>query len=111
MVDISRPNVPVTFPDEAEHRRQIALALNQALLGRLNNTGLVTLAANQATTVVNDLKVAVQSKVFLTPLTASAAAEVATGNLFIVTVTEKKFTIAHTNNAVTDRDFAYAILG
>ena len=111
MVDITRQNVPVVHADGAEHRRQIAVVLNQVLLGRLNNTGSTTLATSAATTVVTDRKVAASSRIFFTARTANAAAELASGNMYVSAVTGESFTITHTNSATTLRTFDYAIFG
>lgn len=111
MVTVSRPNVPVVHSDAAEHRRILATSQNQMLFGRLNNTGAVTLDANQATTTVSDRRVAETSSIFLSPTSAEAAAEVASGNMYVSAVTAEQFTIAHSNNANTDRTFDYAVLG
>jgi hypothetical protein len=47
----------------------------------------------------------------LTPMTAAAATEAASGALYISTVANNSFTITHTSSATTGRTFRYAILG
>lgn len=88
--------------------RRLTDVVNLMLTGKMNNTGTLTLTAGSPTTVVEDFRVGVDSKVFLTPRTASAAA---TTGLYISSLGKQTFTITHNNNAATDRTFDYAILG
>lgn len=94
-----------TFPDEAAHRRELAVTIGQMLRGRLNNTGDVTLTLSATTTVVTDERVALESAVLMMPKDANAATE----NWFAATA-NGSFTITHANNALT-RSFRYAIIG
>lgn len=95
--------------------KKVILAIQQLAAGRSNAVGTVTLADGFSTTIVTPKQsgmIAVGSQVVLTPTTASAAAEVATGNFYCPVATAKDtFTIYHSNKAITDRTFAYAILG
>jgi len=111
MPSVSYPNVPPVHADAVEHRRQIATRLNQVLLGRLNNTGTVTLGTSVASTDVADRKVSANSVILLTPSTANAATEAGSGNMYVSAVTAEQFTITHTNSATTARTFSYAVLG
>jgi hypothetical protein len=101
---------PVTWGDGAEHRRKIANAANNALEGRTNNGGTVTLTANQATTVVSDNRAGDDSVIVFMPTTASAATEVGAGGMYVSARGDSTFTITHANNATADRDFTYAII-
>jgi hypothetical protein len=94
--------------------KKIILSLQQLAAGRSNAVGMVTLATGSATTVVTPKGVgscAIGSTPILTAMTATAAAEVAGGNIYISAVANGSFTIAHTNSAITGRTFSYAILG
>ena len=91
--------------------REVAEVVNGLLDGRANNTGTVTLTANQATTSVTDYRAGPQSVILLTPLTSNAAAEVGAGGMYISARTKQSFTLTHANNAQTDRDFAYIVVG
>lgn len=105
--------------------KKIVLSLQQLSAGRSNATGTVTLATGAATTVVTPRQsgtiapasatpsgiVLPASQPIFTPLTATAAAELASGNMYVSAVTKDTFTITHTNSATAGRTFAYAILG
>lgn len=83
--------------------------INELLKGRANNVGEVTLTANSATTDTTDTRVKQSMKIFLSPLTANAAA--ALTNVYVSAVADGSFTLTHTNNAQTDRTFDYIIRG
>ncbi len=91
--------------------KKIVLAIQQLAAGRSNATGTVTLTAGSATTVVADNNCAAGSTPLLTPLTASAAAEVGNGTLYVSAVANGSFTITHANAATTGRTFLYAVIG
>jgi hypothetical protein len=94
--------------------KKIILSLQQLAAGRSNAVGTVTLATGAATTVVTPTQsgmIAPGSTVLLTPTTAPAAAEQASGNMYVSTVAKDTFTITHTNSATVGRTFLYAILG
>ena len=102
--------VPTNWPaDDAEHRRRVAEVLNRAMLGKLNCTGTVTLTASAATTTLNDRRISAQSVILFMPTTANAATEIAT--MYVSARTQYSATIAHANNAQTDRTFGYVVIG
>jgi hypothetical protein len=86
-------------------------AIRQLMQGRSNATGTVTLVAGAASTTVTAPTCAPSAQVFLFPKTAHAAAEIAGGACFVSAVAAGSFTLAHANNAQTDRTFAYVCLG
>lgn len=88
---------------------KFALAIQQLYAGRSNAAGSVTLAAGAASTVVAAPNCSPQCAVFLFQKTANAAA--ALGTTFISSVGKQTFTIAHANNAQTDRSFFWVALG
>lgn len=102
-------------PGENEtNLKNIILSIQQIAAGRSNATGVVTLATGAATTVVTPTQsgmIAVGSQVTLSPTTAAAATEAASGNLYISTVAKDTFTITHTNSATAGRTFTYAVHG
>lgn len=102
---------PVTWRDAAEHRRLIADAVNLTLDGHTNAVGTVTLTEAAGTTVVNDDRAGVDSVIVFMPLTATAAAEVATGNMYVSSRGKGTFTISHTNGEESTLDFAYLLYG
>ena len=107
--------VPVEWGNSIEHRRKLAQAINNLLQGKIFSVGEVTLAANAASTTVDDRRIGNESIILFMPLTANAAR--ATGwNAMHVKTTDfdplnLQFTINHANNAQTDRDYRYVILG
>lgn len=108
-------SVPVTWSDPKEHLRKIAEGVNQLFFGRVASNDTVTLTTNQATTVVKDFNLGKGSVILFMPLTANAAAEQGNGTMYITTANidpiNNQFTITHANNAQTDRDFRYIVLG
>ena len=91
--------------------RRISTALNQAIDGRTDNYGSVTLTANTAQTVVtlSTTQVSANSTILMTPRTANAAAALAT--TYVSAKANGSFTLAHANNAQTDKTFDYAWIG
>lgn len=103
-----RPAVQLSNPDAADHRRQIAQAVNRINQGHFNCTLFVTLVANAATTTVTDSRISAQTCASFQPQTAHAAAEVPT--LYAV-CGQGSMTINHSNNSQTDRNFTVGIIG
>lgn len=91
--------------------RQVAAVVNRLNQGKLSCTGTLTLTPNQTATAVSDTRAGAGSIVLLMPLTASAAAELAAGGLYVSARTKGSFTLAHANSAITDRTFGYAVIG
>ena len=79
------------------------------LNGQTRNRGTVTLTANVASTAVADARFESAQTVVLSPLTSNAAAAIAT--TYVSARTSKQFTLAHANNAQTDRTFEYIFVG
>src|SRR3989344_1867966 len=100
---VTKP-IPLSWFNTEAHLSMVASAVNNILKGKTNNTGTVTLAANQSTTVVPDTRVGDNSCITFMPTTANAAAEIGAG-LMYVTLGSQTFTITHANNAQTNRDF------
>ena len=100
--------VPVMHGNEEEHRRLIANALNGALDGRINAVGTLTLTAGATSSILNDLRIGINTVVLLMPTTANAATALA--SIFIVP-TKESATINHANTADIDKTFNYAVFG
>lgn len=101
-------------PAGTDNNRDIATAVNQALKGKINSVGSVTLAHDATSTTVENALVSKSSFIDLSPQTAHAAAELGNGTAFIAPgdiTAGVSFKITHANNAQTDRDFVYVILG
>jgi hypothetical protein len=103
-------SAPQLSPAETQTYR-IVNAIRQLMQGRSNAAGSVTLAAAAAATTVTAPNCAAGSQVFLFPRTAHAAAELAAGGCWVSAIAAGAFTIAHANNAQTDRMFSYVCLG
>jgi hypothetical protein len=91
--------------------KKFALAIQQLGEGRSNAVGSLTLAASATSTTVAARNCGAGSVVLLSPRTAHAAAELAAGTLYVGAVALGSFTLAHANNAQTDRSFGYVCLG
>lgn len=93
--------------------RNITSALNALLQGKVETNSSLTLTANAATTVITDRKVGKDSVILLMPLTANAATALATTYIQTSDIDPRnnQFTVNHSNNAQTDRDFRYIVLG
>ena len=103
---------PFRVPSASAGTRELAESVRDAQRGRLNAAGTVTLTANQTTTTVTDQRIGQDTYVGLTPETANAAAEVGGGTLYVSGRTAgTSFTLTHANNAQTDRDFRYVLIG
>lgn len=112
---VSNPNaqpVPEFLIDDKEHRRQIARRVNLMTQGKLNVTLDVTLAANAASTTVTDPRIGFYSAVIpAMALSADAAKELASGNVFIDTLLNGSCVVHHSANAETDRTIRFLIIG
>jgi hypothetical protein len=99
------------LPAAGAEPRQVAAVVNRLNQGKLSCTGAVTLTPSQATTAVADARAGAASVILLMPLSASAAAELGAGTLFVSARAKGSFTLTHANSAVADRTFGYAIVG
>lgn len=90
---------------------KFAIAIQQLEQGRSNAAGLCTLTAGVASTTVKAANCAATSKVLLFPRSATAAAELGNGTLYVSAVANGTFTLSHAVNGQTDRSFAFVCLG
>lgn len=91
--------------------------IQQVFAGRSNATGVVTLKASATSTTVNPTdasnpgaqNVAANSRLFLFPVTAHAAAELGNGTCFVALadISKQQFKVTHASNNQTDRTFFY----
>jgi hypothetical protein len=88
-----------------------ALAINEIMEGATNAFGTLTLTANAASTTVTDPNFRASQYVMLIPLTANAAAALATTYQNRTGLANGSFVLAHANNAQTDKTFAYMRFG
>jgi hypothetical protein len=101
--------VQLMMPDEKEHRRQIAQAVNQQLTGKLNATLQVTLTPSSVTTVVTDKRIGANTFFGFCPLSANAAG--ALSGLYVSSQSNGTATLTHANTATVDRTFNVLLIG
>jgi hypothetical protein len=106
---MSVPKVPLRGMTDEVRALRHAETLNALIDGRAAVTGSVTLTANAASTVVADNKFESAMVPVFVPLTANAAAALAT--TYVSARTEGGFTLTHANNAQVDKTFAYLRFG
>lgn len=99
-------------PDDTDPKK-IVSAIRALAEGRSNAVGSVTLTASATTTVVAAPTCGAESKIFLFPATANAAAELGNGTAYILSanIIKEQFTVTHANNAQTDRTFYWLAIG
>lgn len=95
---------------EEGYLRSLVNSIISCITGKTNNCGEFSLAASAASTTVKDKLCNANSVVLLTPISAHAAAEVGNGTIY-VTPGKNQFVLTHANNAQTDRNFRYVIIG
>ncbi len=103
------PGVPTYLEDEKEHRRLMAVVINNILKGKMLPTGVLTLTANVASTTLTDSAIGPNSQIDLMSTTANAAA--ALSSLYFTARTDGSCTVNHANNAQVDRTFNYTVIG
>jgi hypothetical protein len=97
-------------PQPGERNLSIIVAsIRDLFAGRSNRAGTFTCATSAATTTVTAPNCGLTSIITITPTTANAGAELASGNCYISATALGTFTVHHTNSATTGRTFNYAI--
>lgn len=104
----SFPSISINQQDKSTWLRQLSIAINNLLNGKVNSVDDVTLTTNSATTVVSDEKVGENSFIGITPSDSISAADIF--NTYISSVGNGTFTITHSNLPDT-RSLRYVILG
>lgn len=97
------------LPAPGAEPRQVALAVNQLLDGKVNSTGSVTLNVSSSSTTLSDRRIGVATVVVLMPTTLNAATALST--TYITARTAGECTIQHGAYAAADMVFDYALLG
>ena len=102
-----------SFSDVDKETRRLYDTLFSAMQGKLQCVNEITLTANVATTVLQDLRISIQSCIGFDARTANAAAELGNGTMYILDANRAKgqVTITHANNAQADRTFFISIIG
>ncbi len=83
--------------------------VNGIMRGKINATLEVTLTANAGSTAVSSPLLSGASGIYLCPLSANAAAALATTH--VASQGAQSLTLAHASNAQTDRNFRLLIIG
>lgn len=102
---------PEDDTNERKHRQALARGVRSAMRGQSNNTMSVTLDANVPTTTIVDPRISISTALVMTPVTAHAAAEMASGNLWVEPPVKETAVIHHTNSVQSDRTFQVALVG
>ena len=102
-------------PSGGNGLRDIIQAIRELIRGRNNAVTTITLTANATTTTFTGPNVNENAQPLLSPLTAAAAAAVATSPGVYASISRvagvNTVTITHANDPSTTRTFALAILG
>ena len=99
-----------TLPPCGGNERAVSEVVRGLMNGKSNNHGSITLDSGGATsTTLSDERIGRESVILFTPLTANAAAFV--GGLYVSARNKGSATLTHSANSVSDRNFAYVVVG
>lgn len=99
-----------TLPPFGADQRAVSEVVRGIMDGKTNNTGTVTLAASSATsTTLNDPRIGYDSVILFMPMTANAAAFLTA--FYVSARSQGSATITHSANTLSDRKFAYVVVG
>jgi len=87
--------------------REVAEVVNNAVNGKTNNTGSITLTASSTTTTIADERLGFDSVILLSPLTSNAAAQ----SPYVSSKLKGSVVITHASSSNTDLNFDYIIVG
>lgn len=104
----ARPAV-VLEPEDPSWGRLISNVVNNAMSGKLNNTGSVTLVNGGVSTTVSDARCGPDSVILL--MATSATGAVALDQWSVQTRTDGAFTISHISTSTANATASYAIIG
>lgn len=102
--------VPQMLPDEKEHRRQIAQAVNNQLAGKLNAVLSVTLTPSATTTTVIDERIGFNTFIGFSPRSADAVTAMISG-LYVSAKKNGQATLTHASSANVDQTFDVLLIG
>jgi hypothetical protein len=103
------PVPPQDMAHEKEHRRQLARGVANALNGKTNNTGSVTLTASATSTTLTDPRIGAASIILFMPTTSTAATAAAA--LYVSARTRGSATLTHASNAAVNQTFGFVVIG
>ena len=104
----SNPGVNLD-PEQPGWGRRVSKVINNLLIGKLNNTGTLTLGNGAVSTTVSDARVGPSSVILLMPISATGA--ISLDQWRIATRTDGSFVVTHTSTSTADCTAAYAVLG
>jgi hypothetical protein len=96
-------------PEQPGWGRRVSKVINNLLVGKLNNTGNMTLNSGAVSTTVSDARVGPNSVILLMP--TSATGSISLDQWRIQTRTDGSFTVTHTSTSTSDCTASYALLG
>lgn len=94
---------------QSASQREIAERVNRLLQGKFNAVTTLTLTANAASTTLTDKRIGGATWIGLMPLTANAAAALAT--TWVSARANGSATITHANNAQVDKTYDVLLIG
>lgn len=101
--------LPTALELSRDSLRRIAVLLNNVLAGKLNVRTTVRLLNGATTTTISDPRIGANSHLSLEPLSANAAAIVA--SVYLSSQGKQTATWTHSSTANTDQNFSLSILG
>ena len=99
----------VQCPNETEHRRLLAVRVNQLSEGNFNASLDVTLNASATSTTLTDPRIFPTKTIIAMALTASAKAAIVAG-LYYDTFVKGSCVVHHASNAAVDQTVRFAFL-
>lgn len=102
-----------TLPYQGGDPRAVAEVVNNAMNGKTNNTGTITLpngsGGGSATHTVNDERAGFDSVILFMPLSSTSAGKLA--SIFVSSRSKGSFVVTYNDSGSTDIELAYIILG
>lgn len=107
-----KPPNKLTEAVGADWIRSVVRVVNGILMGKMNASLPVTLAASAGTTTVKDARITAYSTLILQPLTTHAAAALYASPYVLLTNQQTgSVVLNHVNDANTDKNFNLLIIG
>ena len=90
--------------------RQISEVVNNAMAGKINCTGSITLDQSTTSTTLHDSRLAHETVILLMPTNARAAEEIGHGHVYVSDRNVGSATITHGSHSY-DMTFDFALIG
>jgi len=108
---IGFPGVPNFMPDDKEHRRQMAQAINGLRQGKMNVTKAITLNAGATTTTLTDGRIGVTTCIVPSMPTTQNGATALLAGIWITNIVTGSCMINHASSANIDQNIRFLIIG